>query len=217
MKRYVFKLMVTALLLTLIFSSSSFAGSATAWNVDKANTSVNFKIWHIMTPVTGKFDESDIELNFDPDNLDNSSVNVTIQAASINTGWGPRDKHLKTEDWFDTDEFPVITFKSSKIISLGNGEYVAKGKFKLREIENDIELPFKLLGIKQIPEDMQNVFDGSNEVASFEISNFSINRKDYNVGTGTSTPGEAAMTYRDVVGSEVNINITIEVKRKITE
>ena len=87
----------------------------------------------------------------------------------------------------------------------------------LRNIEMDIELPFKLLGIKQIPEDMKNVFDGSNEVAGFEISNFSIKRKDYNVGTGTSTPGEAAMTYRDVVGNAVNLNIAIEANRKITE
>jgi polyisoprenoid-binding protein YceI len=200
-----------------VFYVTSLAETAFKWNVDKANSSVNFKIWHIMTPVHGKFDEFDIDLHFDPDNLDGSSINVTIQTASINTGWGPRDKHLKTEDWFYTEAYPVMTFKSAKISRVEDGNYIAKGKLKIREVETDVDLPFKLLGIKQIPENMQNVFDGSNEVAGFEISTFIINRKDYNVGTGTSTPGEAAMTYRDVVGNAVNLNIVIEVIRKITE
>jgi polyisoprenoid-binding protein YceI len=217
MKQVNLKVMMTSLSLILVLFVSSFAGSATKWNVEKANSSVNFKIWHLMTPVTGKFEDFDIDLNFDPENLDNSQVSVTIRTTSINTGWGPRDKHLRTEDWFNTDDYPVMTFKSSKIISQGDGDYIAEGTFKLRDVEKDIKLPFKLLGIHQIPEDMQNVFDGSDEVASFEISNFIINRKDFHVGTGTSTPGEAAMTYRDVVGNSVNINIAIEVKRKIIE
>jgi polyisoprenoid-binding protein YceI len=217
MKHVYFKSLVYAVLMIIIVNVSSQAETAFKWKVDKANTSVNFRIWHIMTPVNGKFDDFDIDLYFDPDNLEGSSINVTIQTASINTGWGPRDEHLRTEDWFYSDEFPVMSFKSSKITSTGDGNYIAKGKIKIREVETDIELPFKLLGIKQIPENMQNVFDGSNEVASFEISNFSLNRKDYNVGTGTTTPGEAAMTYRDVVGNTVTVNITIEANRKITE
>jgi len=214
MKRSFPGFLVVALFVMSIFSGNSFAETATKWNLDKSHSSINFKIWHLMTPVYGKFDDYNVDLNFDPENLAASSIKVSIKTASINTGWEPRDNHLKTSDWFDVDIFPLMSFTSSQITSLGDGNYVAKGKLKIRNVEKDVELPFKVLGIKQIPEEMRKAFGGNDEVASFEIANFQINRKDYKVGTGTSTPGEAAMTYRDVVGSSVTLNIVIEANRK---
>ena len=214
MKRLYAKLLVNALLLTLIFNSSSFAGDATKWNLDKAHTSINFMIMHILTPVHGKFEDFNIDLHFDPENLEESSINVSIQVASINTGWGPRDDHLKTADWFDADEYPVMSFNSSSIINKGGGNYIAKGKLKIKDVEKEIELPFKLVGIKQIiSAEMKQMLGDVDEVASFEVS-YSLNREEYNVGTGTSTPGSAAKVYSEVVGKEVGINIAIEVKRK---
>jgi polyisoprenoid-binding protein YceI len=214
MKQLYAKFVVYAFLLSFIISGNSFAGAATKWNVDKAHSSINFKIWHLMTPVTGKFEDFDIDLNFDPQNLAGSSIKVSIQTASINTGWEPRDEHLKTKDWFDAHMYPVMTFTSSNITSKGDGNFVAKGKLQIKGVAKDVELPFKLLGVKQIPEDMKETFGGNDEVASFEIANFFVNRKDFNVGTGTSTKETAAMVYSQVVGSEVNINIAIEVNRK---
>jgi polyisoprenoid-binding protein YceI len=213
MRRFYTKLAVNALLLTLIFSGSSFAGAATKWNLDKAHTSISFNIEHFLTTVPGRFDEFNIDLHFDPENLEESSISVFIQAASINTGWGPRDDHLKTGDWFDANKYPVMSFKSSKIMSKGDGYYVAKGKLKIKDVETDITLPFKLLGVKQISEEMKPMFGGIDEVASFEIS-YSLNREEYNIGTGSSTPGLAALRYSQVVGNEVNIIIAVEVNRK---
>jgi polyisoprenoid-binding protein YceI len=216
MKRFYATLLVNALLLTLIFNSNSFAGDATKWNLDKAHSSVNFMIMHIMTPVHGKFEDFNIDLHFDPENLEESSIDVTIQAASINTGWGPRDDHLRTADWFDAAEYPVMSFKSSSITSKGEGNFVAKGKLKIKDIETEIELPFKLLGVKQaISADMKQMLGDVDEIASFEVS-YTLNREEYNIGTGTSTPGTAAKVYREVVGKEVSINIALEVKRKIS-
>ena len=213
MKRFYAKLVVNALLLTLIFSGNSFAGAATKWNLDKAHTSISFSIEHFVTKVPGRFDDFNIDMHFDQENLGDSRINVSIQAASINTGWGPRDDHLKTADWFDANKYPVLSFKSSKIMSTGNGNFIAKGKLKIKDVETDIELPFKLLGVKQIPEEMKQSFAGIDEVASFEVS-FSLNREKYNIGTGSSTPGLAALRYSQVVGSEVNITIAVEVNRK---
>jgi polyisoprenoid-binding protein YceI len=214
MKRLSAGFVLSVFLLTLIICGNSFAEAATKWNLSKAHSSVNFKIWHLMTPVHGNFNDFDIDINFDPQNLEGSSINVSIQIASINTGWEPRDDHLKTADWFAADDYPVMSFQSSSITSTGDGNYIAKGKLKIKNVEKDIELHFKLLGVKQIPEEMKETFGGVDEVASFEISNYSLNRKDYNIGTGTSTTGTAASVYREVVGSEVNINIAIEVNRK---
>jgi polyisoprenoid-binding protein YceI len=213
MKRLYAKFVVNALLLTLIFSGNSFAGAATKWNLDKAHTSINFIINHFDTPVYGKFDDFNIDLHFDPENLEDSNINVSIKVASIKTGWGPRDDHLKTADWFDADKYPVMSFKSSKIMSKGNGNYVAKGKLKIKDVETDIDLPFKLLGVKQIPEEMKQIFGTIDEVVSFGVS-FSLNREEYKIGTGTSTPGLAASLYRQFVGSVVDIYIAVEANRK---
>lgn len=213
MKRSYDKLFANVLVLVLILCGNIFAGSATKWTVDKAHTSIYFDIKHFWTTVQGKFDDYNIELYFDPDNLEGSSINVSIQVASINTGFEPRDNHLKTADWFDAEKFPAISFKSSKIMSKGDGAFVAKGKLKIKDVEMDIELPFKLLGVIPITEDVKDMLGGIDELASLEAS-YSLNRREFNVGEGTSTPGKAALLYRQFVGNEVNINIAIEVNRK---
>jgi polyisoprenoid-binding protein YceI len=213
MKRYYTKIAVNALLFTLIFCGNSFAGAATKWNLDKAHTSINFKIEHFLTAVYGKFDDFNMDIHFDPNNLEASKINVSIQTTSINTGWGPRDTHLKTADWFDANKYPVMFFKSSEIMSKGNGNYIAIGKLQIKNVETEVELPFKLLGVKPIPEEMKQTFDGNDEVASFEVA-FSLYRKEYNIGTATFTPGLAALRYSQVVGNEVNIIIAVEVNRK---
>lgn len=207
------KRLVVAVLLTLISSVNMIARTATNWTVDTAHTSINFKIMHFFTPIHGSFDDFDIDLNFDPDNLEGSMISVSIQTASINTNHGPRDQHLKTADWFDSEAYPEMTFKSSEIRKKGDDAFIAKGKLKIRDVEKDIELSFKLLGVRQVPDDMENMVGGNNEVAGFEAS-YTVNREDYNVGAGTSRPGKAASMYRQSVGKEVNINIAVEAYRK---
>lgn len=215
MKRLGAKFVVYAFVLLLMLTASSQADPATKWDLSKAHSSVNFKVWHLMTPVYGSFDDFDADIHFDQQNLPGSSIKVTIQAASINTGWGPRDEHLRTEDWFDADRYPVISFTSSEITANGDSSYVAKGILKMRGIEKEVELPFKLLGTRQIPAEMKETFGGADEVASFEISNFLVDRKDFNIGTGTKTWETAAKVYSQVVGSEVLLNIAIEASRKM--
>jgi len=214
MKRLGAECVVYVFLLMFMLLGSSQAEPATKWDLSRAHSSVTFKVWHLMTPVYGSFDDFDADISFDPQNLAGSSIKVTIKTASINTGWGPRDEHLQSEDWFASGRWPLMTFTSSEITSKGDDMYVAKGTLKMKGVEKEIELPFKFLGIKKLSGDMKKAFGGADEVASFEINNFSVNRKDFEVGTGTSTRETAAIVYNQVVGSEVNINIAIEVTRK---
>ena len=216
MKRLTVKSVVNTLLLLLIISSFSYAGNATEWNLDKAHSSVNFTIDHFVTPIHGKFDDYNIDINFDPENLEDSKINVSIQVASVKTGWEPRDKSLQTSDWFDTDKYDAISFESSKIISKGDGNYVAEGKLKIKGVEKDVELPFSLLGIKQIPEDWESLYYNVDKVASFVI-HYSLNREDFNVGTGTSNQSTAAMLYKKFVTNEVKVYISVEAGHKISQ
>jgi polyisoprenoid-binding protein YceI len=207
------RLLGSVFLLLLVFNSYSFAGKATKWDVDKAHSSINFTINHWATPVHGHFDDFDIDINFNPENLEESSINATIQVASVKTGWGPRDESIKTEDWFDAKEYPTITFKSSEIHNIGMGNYIARGKLRIKGVEKEIELPFSFLGVNKIQEDMKPVYNYIDEVASFAL-NFSINREDYYVGTGTKNQGTAWKLYRQVVGNTVKVTIGVEGNRK---
>ena len=215
MKRLSVKSVVNTFLLLLIISSFSFAADATEWIVDKAHSSINFTIDHFVTPVHGKFDDYNIDINFDPENLKDSKINVTIQVASVKTGWEPRDKSLQTSDWFDTDKYDVISFESSKITGKGDGNYVAKGKLKIKDVEKNVELPFSLLGIKQISKDWESLYDNVDKIASFVI-HYTLNREDFNVGTGTSSQSKAAVFYKKFVANEVNVYISVEADHKIS-
>lgn len=195
------KLFTTFLTSVLILSLSTPL-TAKKWSLDKNHSTIGFSVNHFFTPTKGKFDDFDLDINFDQDDLENSSFDLSIKVASVNTGNDKRDNHLKTADFFNAEKYPVITFKSTSIISRGDNKYVAMGKLKIKDVEKDIELPFTLLGIKVLPEDMQKKMGGLREVAGFEAA-YSLNRNDYTVGTGSF-----AATV--VVGDEVNINIAIE-------
>ncbi len=212
MNRLLFKTLVNIFIVVIIFSANRFEAVASEWNLDQAHTSINFKVNHFSTPVTGRFDDYDIDLTFDPNNLKASSVHVRIQTSSINTGYEPRDKHLKTEDWFDVETYPEMSFTSSEIVRNDDGTYIARGTLKIKGIKKEIELPFKLLGVERMSEEMKKNAGGIDRIASFETE-YSIDRTEFDIGTGASTPGFAASMYRQSVGKEVKISIAVEVNR----
>ena len=95
---------------------ASGAAKSTTWEADPAHSSITFKVRHMMiSKVPGSFDKFTIALNLDDEDVTKSSVNVAIEAASINTGVEKRDNHLRSPDFFDVAKFPQITFVSKRI------------------------------------------------------------------------------------------------------
>ena len=193
---------ITLFLLTISIPLMLLAGTAEKWNVDVPHSSVGFSVNHFFTPVNGQFDNYKVDLNFDPANLEGSSINAEITVASVNTDNDKRDTHLQSGDFFNAEKFPTMTFTSNKIISKGENDFVAQGKLKIKNVEKDVELSFKLLGIKELPEKMQKMMGGVKQISSYQAT-LKINRNDYDVGTGSWA---ATM----VVGNEVTINIVVE-------
>lgn len=169
---------------------------AMPWKIDAAHSSVNFEINHFFTPVNGKFHDYSTEIYFDPENLEESGISVDIMVNSVDTDNKKRDGHLQSGDFFNAEQYPKISFRSSKITSEGNNEFVAHGKLTIRDITRDIQLPFTLLGMRDHP--MQE----NTKLAGIK-SSFSLDRTDYGVGVG-----DWAATA--VVGDEVRITLALE-------
>jgi polyisoprenoid-binding protein YceI len=197
----------SALALIALFSSAaaSPATAPVAWNVDDAHTEINFTVTHFFTPVTGSFQDFDIDLVFDAEEISNSHVAVKIDVASIDTGKEKRDNHLLSADFFDAEAHPYITFESQDFRAAANGEFVAVGDLTIKGVSREVELPLRVLGVTQIPTEMQEMLGGVTEVVSF-AGGTTIDRGDYGVGTGSW-----AATL--VVGGDVDIDIALEANR----
>lgn len=192
------KTIITSILTLLLITSSSLVfGAARSWEVDKAHSAVYFSVDHIFSKTRGHFNEFDIEVNFDPAQLDQSSFMFTIEVESIDTNITKRDKHLLSADFFESSKFPQMTFASTKITDAGNNMFDVAGTLTVKGKEYDLTLPLKLMGVTEHPAKK------GTEVAGFD-GNIVIDRLAHGVGNGK-------FYDMGVVGKEVEVFVTLEV------
>jgi polyisoprenoid-binding protein YceI len=176
------------------------------WNVDAAHTEVTFEVRHFFTPVSGKFDEFDIDLVYDAEDVSNSSVRASIPVGSIDTNNEGRDEHLESPDFFGAADYPRITFESTAVRRISESELIATGDLTIKDVTREVELPITLLGVKEIPAEMQAMLGGVDRVAAFE-ARLEIDRNDFGVGTGQWAADA-------VVGTNVSIRIAVEANQQ---
>ncbi len=199
------------LMAVYILTAGGLAGTASAaepagWVIDPAHTEIKFSVNHFFTPVSGRFENFEVKVNYDPQDPQRSSVEARIPVASVNTGNPKRDDHLRSADWFEVQKYPYITFQSTSVRAAGNGQLVARGPLTIKGVAEVIELPITLLGQQPIPEMMREMMGGTQEVASFKAST-AVERGDFGVGVGSWA---ATM----VVGARVDIEILAEAHRR---
>ena len=192
--------------LTLLAFMTMAAAEAVPWNVDAPHTEVNFSVKHFFTPVTGTFKNYDIDLTFDPEAPENSTVKVTIDVASVDTKNERRDTHLRSADFFDAEGHPHMTFESTSVRSAGANQLIARGNLTIKGITREVELPITLLWVKAIPAEMQEMLGGVNQVASFETKT-TLDRREFEVGV-------ANWAQTVIVGGDVEVSIAVEANRK---
>ena len=185
-----------ALAIFTVASVAMVKMEATSWSVDKSHSSVNFEVRHFFAKVPGAFEDYTADVKFSPDNLEESSIDVSIQVASINTKNERRDGHLQSGDFFNASEYPAITFTSDRIESTGDNTFVAYGTLTIKDVSKDFELPFTLLGVQDNP------FRENTLVAGIS-SEFQLLRNDFGVGTGDWVSDA-------VVGNEVDVTLNVE-------
>ncbi|MBL8996604.1 MAG: YceI family protein [Gemmatimonadetes bacterium] len=134
-----------ALALVLIAIVAVPASAQKAYVRDVAHSQINFVAESQLVDAHGTFDQWDAEIAFDPTNLSASSVLITIDAKSINTRIERRDTHLKSNDFFATDSFPAITFKSTIVNPLADDRVNITGDLTIRGRTKTITIPSRLV------------------------------------------------------------------------
>lgn len=116
----------SALIGSTLLASSALA--AETYVVDPSHARVSFTVGHLgFSDVLGMFDTVDGTLTLDEENPANSSVSITIDASSIDTGWDPRDEHIRTPDFLNVAEHPEITFESTAVEVTGDESATVTG------------------------------------------------------------------------------------------
>lgn len=187
-----------ALVLSLVLLAAAGLAHAGTYTIDQAHSNVSFKVRHLVSKTAGQFNDFNGTIVADFANLDASSVAFTIQAASIDTANEDRDKHLRSEDFFDVETYPEITFVSRKITKSGDDTFAVTGTLTMHGVAKTVTLPVTFLGEGPSP--------WGGRVAGWEIQT-TLDRKDYGI-----VWNKALDTGGMILGDEVEITINLETK-----
>ena len=109
------------------------------WQIDPTHTSIEFSVKHMMiTTVRGQFKSFAGNLHIDPSNPAASQVEGSIDVASIDTREGQRDAHLRSADFFDVENYPKMSFRSSRIEPLGANQYKVYGQLTIKDVTREV-------------------------------------------------------------------------------
>jgi polyisoprenoid-binding protein YceI len=168
------------------------------WNLDPAHSAAEFKVRHMMISyVKGKFSGLSGVLRLNENDYTQSAVEVRIPAASVSTVDEKLDAHLKAEDFFDVEKFPTLTFKSTRIRSVGDRDYEVTGDLTIRGVTKSLTLDVSDLS--------QPATDPWGNQRIGLSASAKINRKDF--GFVWNAPLEFGGV---LVGDEVTITLDIQ-------
>jgi polyisoprenoid-binding protein YceI len=154
-------------------TTTQFGALTGTYAVDAAHSRIGFVARHAMvTKVRGAFNEFEGKAVLDGENPENSSVEVTLQVASVDTRNAQRDGHLRTGDFLDAETYPTISFASKTINYEGGNDFAVTGDLTIKDVTKSITLPLEFQGAATDP--------FGNERIGFEGS-VVINRKDWGV------------------------------------
>jgi polyisoprenoid-binding protein YceI len=167
------------------------------WAIDAGHSVAEFGVKHMMVSTTkGRFTEVSGTIAVDDADITKSSVDVTINVASVNTFDEKRDAHLKSPDFFDAETYPTITFKSTKIEPKGDDEYKVTGDLTIRGVTRPVVLDAEANGRSATP--------WGTEVIAFSAET-SISRKDFGLNWNVALEAGGVL-----VGDKVKIAIETE-------
>ena len=143
----------------------------TKWSLDAAHSQLQFKAKHlVISTVTGLFKNYSVDVTTDGDDFSNAEVKVTVDTSSIDTGNDQRDQHLRSDDFFNAEKYPNITFESTGIKKVDEENFILSGKLTMRDVTKPVDLNVTFGGVAKDPY--------GNTKAGFEVQG-QVNRKDF--------------------------------------
>lgn len=171
------------------------------YKIDASHSEISFKIKHLMiSTVSGKFEKFDATLESETPDISNATISFEADVNSITTHSEQRDGHLKADDFFNAEKFPKLTFTSTGIKKVSDGEYVVTGDLTIRDVTKSVDLKVEYNG--------EIVDPWGQTRLGYEI-NGKINRQDF--GLKWSTVTEAGGI---VVSDEVKLHLNIEMVKQ---
>lgn len=139
---------------------------AGTWQLDPTHSRIGFQARHAMvTKVRGAFNEVDGTITVDPRDISKSRVEITIKVASIDTRNADRDKHLRTNDFFDAPKYPDIVFRSTRIDQVEENSFIVNGNLTIKDTTREIAVPIEFTGVETDPfGNLRAGFEGSRRI-----------------------------------------------------
>lgn len=172
---------------------------ATPWAIDTAHSNVEFSVKHMMiSTVKGMFQTVDGQIRWDGQNFESAAVEARIDSSSVTTFNEMRDNHLKNNDFFNAEQWPDMTFKSTRVEPKGDGEFKVHGDLTIRDVTKPVVLDTEFEGL------MEKDAFGKRRAAF--TAQTSINRADFGVSWNGAIEAGGV-----VVGDKVKVTLHIAV------
>jgi polyisoprenoid-binding protein YceI len=167
------------------------------WEIDSSHSGIHFSVRHlVIAKVRGQFTRWTGAITAPGGDFTQGTLEVVIDAASIDTGVVDRDAHLRSGDFFDVERFPELTFKSSGVETAGDNRFRVKGQLTIKGVARDVTLEVESLGQAKDP--------WGNQRVGFSAKT-AVDRKDFGL-----TWNQALETGGVVVGDRIDIEIEVE-------
>jgi len=179
----------------------SATATTTKWAIDPTHSEVHFKVKHlVISTVTGSFKTFSGTASFENGNLENATIEFSIDPASIDTNQEQRDGHLKSADFFDAEKYPAITFKSTSLKQIKGENYKLTGDLTVRGVTKQVDVDAEYGGIAK---------DGYGNIKmGFEVTGV-IHRKDFGLTWNSVTEAGGV-----VVGEDIKLSANIQLAQQ---
>ena len=176
--------------------SAATAVTTGTWALDASHTEIGFTVRHLMSKVRGKFETFEGTIT-SHDDITLSTVNVTVDLSSVNTGTADRDAHLRSGDFFSAEEHPTMTFVSTGVSVKDDNEFAVTGDLTIKGITKSVVLDTELLG------------EGGDPWGGTRVgleATTSISRKEFGIDFNIPVDGADKL----MIGDKITINIVAE-------
>jgi polyisoprenoid-binding protein YceI len=188
-----------SILLLAAFAAIGFASAQTDWKLDKVHSSITFTVKHmVISNVTGSFKDFAITMKSAKDDFSDATVQSIIKVGSLSTDNDMRDKHLKSDDFFNAEKYPEINFKSTSFEKLSDTKYKITGDLTIRDVTKNVTFDAVLNGTLKT----------NRGVLSAWKATTTINRFDYSLKWNKTIESGGL-----IVGQDVTITLNLELNK----